>query len=259
MSYPKHVLKGIFQYFGYQVKEIPKALSREASFLHLDAFYDQQFILRKSVVNTIFDIGAHVGQTAQHYRKLFKDAKIISFEPFPDSYSKLVQVSQSLDRVETHNLAVDERSGDKSFYSTSFSAQNSLLKLTEAVGEYYNYQSDLTAVKPIQVKTTSLDDFCKSRDIQKIQICKMDVQGAELLALKGAVDLLANKAIDLLYLEVCFSKYYQDQALFYQIYDFLAGYNYSLFGLYNLYHGKNNLALVEGDALFVNHSLVDSL
>jgi hypothetical protein len=87
----------------------------------------------------------------------------------------------------------------------------------------------------------------------------MDIQGAELLALKGGVNLLSNKAIDLFHLEVCFSEYYHNQALFYQICDFLAAYGYRLFGLYNLYHGKNNLAMIEGDALFLSPNLADSL
>lgn len=254
----KHVIKAMSQSLGYQIRECPKALSKEASFLHLDAFYDQQYLLRKSPVNTIFDIGAHIGQTAKKYRQLFNDAKIISFEPFPESYSQLVEVSQLLGPMETHNLAVDESSGEKTFYSTSFSPQNSLLKLTDVIVEYYE-QSESKIVESIPVKTTSLDDFCKSRNIQKIEICKMDIQGAELLALKGSVDLLANNLIDLFYLEVCFSKYYQEQALFYQICEFLAGYGYSLFGLYNLYHGKNNLALVEGDALFLSSRIADNL
>lgn len=258
MPFNKHLIKSIFQYFGYQVRKCPRASSLEASFLHLDPFFDQQFLLRDSAVNTIFDIGAHVGQTAKHYRQLFKDAKIVAFEPFPDSYSKLVEFSHSLEPIEAHNLAIAEVSEEKSFYSTTFSPQNSLLKLTDSSVNYYD-QAVPTAVKPIQVKATSLDDFCQSRNIEKIQICKMDIQGAELLALKGGVNLLSNKAIDLFHLEVCFSEYYHNQALFYQICDFLAAYGYRLFGLYNLYHGKNNLALVEGDALFLSPNLADSL
>ena len=31
----------------------------------------------------IFDVGAHRGQSAKRFRKLFKNAKIFSFEPFP--------------------------------------------------------------------------------------------------------------------------------------------------------------------------------
>lgn len=258
MADAKHVIKAVSQFFGYQIRKCPRASSVEASFLHIDPFFDEQFILKDLPVNIIFDIGAHMGQTAKHYRQLFKDAKIFSFEPSPESYSQLIETSRSLSPIETYNLAVAETSGEKSFYSTSFSAQSSLLKLTDSSVKYYD-EAVPTAVDSISVKATSLDEFCKSKNIEKIQICKMDIQGAELLALKGATELLANKAVDLFHLEVCFNEYYQQQALFYQICDFLARYDYRLFGLYNLYHGKNNLALVEGDALFLSPSLADNL
>jgi hypothetical protein len=135
---------------------------------------------------------------------------------------------------------------------------NSLLQLAESSGKHYE-QAVSTTVNSISVKATSLDDFCQARDIQKIQICKMDIQGAELLALKGSVELLKNKGVDLFYLEVSFNEIYANQALFYQICDFLAQYDYSLFGVYNLYHGKHNLALAAGDALFLSPSMTNSL
>lgn len=258
MLFNKHLIKSVFQYFGYQVRKCPKTSSSEASFLHIDPFFDQKFLLKNSRVDTIFDIGAHVGETTQKYRKLFKSSKILAFEPFPDSYDKLVEFSQSDKLIEAQNLAVADKLGESCFYSTSFSPMNSLLELSNSSGKYYE-EAVSTVVQSMRVKTTTLDYFCKTMNIQKIQICKMDIQGAELLALKGAVDLLANKAIDLFYLEVSFNEIYQHQALFYQICDFLAQYGYSLFGLYNLYCGKNNLALAMGDALFLSPSLAESL
>jgi hypothetical protein len=92
----KHIIKSILQSWGYQLRECPKALSREGSFLHLDPFYDQKFLLRNTVVNTIFDIGAHIGETAKHYHALFPTAKIISFEPFPDAYTQLAEYSSTV-------------------------------------------------------------------------------------------------------------------------------------------------------------------
>ncbi|MEA5575965.1 FkbM family methyltransferase [Anabaena sp. UHCC 0451] len=258
MPFPKHIIKAVFQSFGYQVRKCPKSLSSAASFLHLDPFYDQQFLLRNIAVDTIFDIGAHIGETAKQYHQLFPKAKIVSFEPFPDSYAQLSEFSATIEQIEAHNLAVDTATGEKTFYSTSFSPMNSLLPLAESSGKHYE-QAVSTVVDSIHVKATSLDDFCKNRNIQKIQICKMDIQGAELLALQGAVELLTNKGVDLFYLEVSFNEIYQNQALFYQICDFLARYDYKLFGVYNLYHGKNNLSLVAGDALFLSPRIADSL
>src|ERR1700726_4281936 len=38
---------------------------------------------------TIFDVGANVGQSAQTYRRLYPQAEIWSFEPFPSTYRDL--------------------------------------------------------------------------------------------------------------------------------------------------------------------------
>ena len=138
MTFNKHVIKSIFQYFGYQVRKCPRASSPEASFLHLDPFFDQQFLLKNYVVDTIFDIGAHVGETTKNYRKFFKNSKIFAFEPFPESYHKLSEFSQSDKMIETHNVAVAEQSEEKSFYSTNFSPMNSLLELTNSSDKYYD-------------------------------------------------------------------------------------------------------------------------
>src|SRR5207302_2007090 len=77
-----------------------------------------------------------------------------------------------------------------------------------------------------------------------------DIQGGELIALHGAAGLLKNRASSLIYAEVNFAALYEGQAEFDELLRFLAGYGYSLFGLYNLSHGENS-ALAWCDAIFI--------
>jgi Methyltransferase FkbM domain len=52
------------------------------------------------------------------------------------------------------------------------------------------------------VRSVALDNFCKDRCIERIGFLKVDVEGAEVCVIKGAENLLRNRAIDLIWLEV---------------------------------------------------------
>src|SRR4051812_21281874 len=77
------------------------------------------FLVTQQLVRTlepvIFDVGAHVGETAARYRALFPRALIHSFEPYPDSWQALAGAFHSDPRVVCHNLAVAATSGIAKF------------------------------------------------------------------------------------------------------------------------------------------------
>lgn len=252
---PKLFLKAISQYFGYQIRETRKAPSLESSFLHLDSQYDQKFLLKNREVDLILDIGAHAGETAKSYHRTFPNAKILSFEPFPNAFLELEKNCKSIKQIEPQQLAVADFNGESNFYTSGFSPMNSLLKFASDSQTHYD-RAVISEEDKLIVKTVTLDSFCFDRGIKKINICKMDIQGAELLALQGAKQLLKDLAIDLLYLEVSFNKIYESQAWFHDISDFLVKFDYKLFGIYNFYHGKDNFFLAQGDAIFISPNLL---
>ena len=47
-----------------------------------------------------------------------------------------------------------------------------------------------------------LDDFCKDRCLERIGFLKVDVEGAEVCVMKGAENLLRNRAVELIWIEV---------------------------------------------------------
>jgi FkbM family methyltransferase len=252
----KSLLKAALQRSGYQMKKRPKAESIEAAALHLDPFYDQEFLLKKQLVTLIFDIGAHHGQTAQKYRSLFPKAQIISFEPFPDSFGKCEKLSAGLAPMQVHELAISDVPGQRTFHCTSFEPRNSLLPLDESRTDLFPPEWSKRAGE-ITVNVTTIDDFCGQQKIDHIDILKMDIQGGELLALQGASGLLAKGAIDLIFLEVSFTEMYEKHPLLFDIYKFVHEQGFALFDLYNIHSGKRNMAIVEGDALFIRKDLLD--
>ena len=54
----------------------------------------------------VFDVGAHLGQTALHFRKSFRTATIHCFEPVEDNFKKLKLNTKGRDRIHINQLAL---------------------------------------------------------------------------------------------------------------------------------------------------------
>lgn len=229
--------------FGYDIRPLKSGF-------HHDPFGDQVQLMRGSEVKTILDVGGNWGETARQYCDLFPEATVHTFEPNEASFQKILEQSASYPRLKPHALAVAESTGTKTFFLNNQAVTSSLLPTGESAGQYIPadwVQTNTT----ITVPSITLDDFCDRANLGKIEILKLDVQGAELLAIQGAVGLLRRSAIDLILCEVGFTELYQGQASFLQVSQALANDGYTINGIYNLMYGKNN-TLGWGDAIFVS-------
>ena len=203
----------------------------------------------------IFDIGAYDGRSAIEYLREFPKSKIFSFEPTKNSFEKLKKNFGINLNITIYNTAISDFKGETDFYVNNSGLTNSLLKLSDAKinNEVYNLKEESTE----RVSVTTLDFFTSEMKIDHINILKIDVQGAELSVLKGAENLLKNKKIDALFVEVEFIKLYAGQALFHDISSFLHKYDYHLYSLYNLTSSKEG-RMVYGDALFLKNELLEN-
>ncbi len=243
----KKVAKRLLRLLGYELRRLPKHHVYGA-----DAYADQKALLSGRGVRTIFDVGANVGQTAARYRILFPTADIHCFEPFEESFRGLCENFRGCAAIHPHRLAVTGTAGTREFFCNEGPLTNSLLP--SAAGWRKHIGQELMATREVvPVPAVCLDDFCSQENIDHIDLLKMDIQGGELMALHGAASLLKNRAISLIYAEVNFAALYEGQAEFDELLRFLAGYGYSLFGLYNLSHGENS-ALAWCDAIFISLS-----
>ena len=84
-------------------------------------------------------------------------------------------------------------------------------------------------------------------------ILKLDIQGAEMMALRGAENLLKRGEV-LLILKTWFVPVYDGAALFCELSAFLEQYGYTLFNLYNFSTAANGQARY-ADAIFVSERL----
>lgn len=213
-----------------------------------NSFADQANLAGREA-RVIFDVGAHVGQTTELYLQLFPHATIHCFEPFPDSFALVVAKFARDERVRCHPHAISDRTGARRLHTFVNSATNSLLPAANAVHKYVE-SGQMEPAGVISVESVTIDEFCEQEHIDRIDILKLDVQGGELDALKGAKGMLAKRSVGLIYTEVVFVPVYEGQAWFYDVASVLSAHGYGLFDFYNFAYG-DGWQLKWGDAIFL--------
>ena len=240
----EYFVKSLFRFVGLDV-------SRRTSSFPDNPFNAQKMLLAGIGIKrpVIFDIGGHRGESVKQYRARFPDASVYCFEPSPDSLAYLNKNFGDDPQTNIIPLAVSDQSGQRTFFINEIDATNSLLPIAKTSRRYLPGKGDSKAA--IQVNTTSIDEFVISNDLDEIHILKMDIQGGELSALKGAEKTFAKQQIPLVFTEIMFIPHYENQPLLNDIWNFLSRYGYTFFDMYYPQRAKNGQVRY-ADALFVS-------
>jgi FkbM family methyltransferase len=137
---------------------------------------------------TVFDIGANAGYLTLLMSKLVGDSgHVHAFEPIPQNSECLLQTLQinRLRNVAVHQMAISAKAGRAQMNFVG--VLDGFASLVDGGHDYYRGQT----VSTISVATISLDQFCNDMQIAEIDLIKMDIEGAELLALAGMSKILA--------------------------------------------------------------------
>jgi FkbM family methyltransferase len=151
---------------------------------------------------TAIDVGANVGSfTATFGRSVGNTGRVYAFEPLPSSYRRLLRNLElnGLSNVEASPLAVSDSRGEVRLFSygLGFESWTTLAPRTIELPH-----ATLAATEGETVESTTLDDYCSDHEIGKIDLLKIDVEGAELRVLTGAIRLLQERRIDAVVVEV---------------------------------------------------------
>ena len=139
---------------------------------------------------TVFDIGANRGYvTLIAAQKVGPAGRVHSFEPNPQVLSELrshVKRNGLTDRVLVSAEALSDRCDEQvTFFVSTLESNTGLSSLTPAA-DLLERQT-LSAEHTISVKTITLDEYVRSQGLTSaIDLIKIDVEGAELLVLRGA-------------------------------------------------------------------------
>jgi FkbM family methyltransferase len=128
-------------------------------------------------------------------------------------------------------VAIGKSTEQRTLYVTKDPMCSSLLRPNEAfLANFSHLPEQMNLDFSLEIETTTLDEFCKSENIDEIDFLQIDVQGAELDVIRGAETKISN--VLGLQTEVSFSHLYVEQPLFADIDSYLRKHNFSFFDLH---------------------------
>ena len=122
----------------------------------------------------LLDVGANIGLAALYFRAQYPDAEIVAIEPDPATFAKLERNGGSDPRIRPVNAAVAAEPGELLLFRPAGYSIASSLKRDGTDGGAY-----------ARVRAETLDGLCAELDLPRVDLVKLDVEGAELDALRG--------------------------------------------------------------------------
>lgn len=153
----------------------------------------EEFHLIKDVVlpdDTVFDIGSNIGLYTLWISKYIKSGKIHSFEPDTKNHSRF-EKNVLLNGVQ--HVVVINKIGVSNNTGTIYLTQDR---------DVQNHVVFEKTQNSVEIKTITLDEYCSKNGVGRIRYLKIDIEGFEMLAFKGAESLLREGRIDIIQLEI---------------------------------------------------------
>lgn len=129
---------------------------------------------------TVLDVGANIGIYTEFLAKLVgPSGRVVAFEPEQRNVEHLRNAARNYKQVEVVHAAVSDRSGTLKLF------------VADDLNVDHRTYAPLETRRSVDVAAVALDDFVSEGD--HVDVIKMDIQGAELAALRGARRLLASQ------------------------------------------------------------------
>ncbi len=195
-------------------------------------------------IRMVVDVGANRGQFALAARQCFPKARIVSFEPLVGPSDRFQRVFVRDGQVVLHSVAVGPERKKVAIHISAKDDSSSLLPITPIQTAFFPGTQE---VEVATVQVAPLPTYLSDSEIYSPALLKLDVQGYELLALKGCESLL--ECFEFIYAECSFVELYSGQALADEVVAWLQERSFRLRGVYNLVYDRTGRA-VQGDFLF---------
>ena len=195
-------------------------------------FYSAQFNLS---IETIFDVGANIGQTSTELRKYFPNASIHAFEPINSTFEILSKNICHDRNVILNNVALGAEEKEITIFLQNESLINSLLNEVDIEVESKTMDRKQQTQK---IQVLNGNRYCNSNNIESVFLLKTDTEGYDLDVLMGFEEILSNHQISFILVEVTFNEDDLSHSSFYHVNEYMNKHGYKLSGLYDgIYYG----------------------
>ena len=246
----KKNLQKFINFFGYEIRKKKKRAN-----LNFDEILKNN-ISEKPIV---FDVGANYGQSIKRFLNLFNNPEVHSFEPLKKEFLFLKEKFKKKN-IHLNNLALGDKEEIRKFYIATKSDSSSFYKLNQnskwiKTRSLENKTSVDQYVKGDEsVNVTTLDHYTKLKNIEYIDLLKIDTECHEDKVLIGGKNLLENERIKAIQIEIRFDDVYQKYFNFSDIEKYLVPNNFRMVGIdlinNNLFSGLTFAA----DVLYFNRN-----
>lgn len=144
--------------------------------------------------SVIFDVGAHVGIYSLVASLANPAARVYAFEPLKQTRDRLLTnlAQNSAAHVEVSPFAL----GDAIEEATLYCAHRGI-PMSSSLSREFMSRTVATPLIAEAVAVTTIDEFCSWREISKIDLIKLDIEGLEPQALRGMSRLLEHTRPDI--------------------------------------------------------------
>jgi len=143
----------------------------------------------------VFDVGANTGQFISSVLMPLQDSglalEIHAFEPSPIAFRTLLDSFGGKANVHLNNFGLGQEQGEVQLFADRPGSR--LASLSRRRLDHFGIEFE--AAETVQLRV--LDDYCRERNVQHIDLLKLDVEGHELDVLRGAKRLFQEKRISI--------------------------------------------------------------
>lgn len=194
--------------------DIPRILFMEQHLVDVEKSfeYDTLELFRNYLKpdSVVIDIGANIGLFSLLASNYIKDGgKVYAIEPSSSTYSNLVKnISlNNAKNVYPFKIALSNIVGEAKLGIPSNAMEQ---QFSDSFNRIVDESLSKVASESIEViECNTLDNFVKENQIQKIDVIKIDVEGAELLCFQGGEKILSSKNKPIIIFE-CFENHCKD-------------------------------------------------
>ena len=173
-------------------------------------------------INGVLHLGAHQAEEAPAYQEVGVP-KVIWIEGNPELMSSLKTELKKYSNQLVYNVLVSDTDNQKMIFNVTNNYQSSsILEL----GTHKDHSPDVKVDHTISLTTHRLDTFFANNniDISDYNFLNIDLQGAELLAMRGLGDLMRH--FDYIYTEINIGEVYKNCPVLFELDTYLHQYGF---------------------------------